>query len=55
MPRLELEFELERETKNTFRYAEVTEGQPPVVGTIYIQKWKIGKNPPANIRVMVEW
>jgi hypothetical protein len=34
-----LKFEVEKDTKNTRRYAEKTEGKPPLVGTIYVQKW----------------
>jgi hypothetical protein len=38
-----LEFKRLRETKNTVRFEEQTEfGKPPVIGTIYIQKWFIG-------------
>lgn len=37
--KLERVFEIEKETKNTIRYQEVAEGQPPVIGTIYVQKW----------------
>ncbi len=29
-------FKLEKETKNTVRYAEEAEGRRPVVGTVYI-------------------
>jgi len=29
-----------RDTKNTVRFEEeVTPGKPPVIGTIYVQKW----------------
>ncbi len=31
-------FKLEKETKNTVRYAEEAEGRRPVVGTVYIDK-----------------
>ncbi|MEI6860285.1 MAG: hypothetical protein V5788_11080 [Shewanella sp.] len=35
-----LKFEYEKETKNSVRYQEVPEqGQAPVVGTLYVQKW----------------
>ena len=35
-------FELERETKNTLRFAEVADaGQPPVIGTLYVAKWAL--------------
>ena len=33
-----LRFTVERETKNTVRYQEDTEGKPPAIGTLYIQK-----------------
>ena len=32
-----LTFELERETKNTYRFQEVAQGTPPVIGTLYVQ------------------
>ena len=35
---LELSFERERETKNTVRYEEQVTDEPPVVGTLYLQK-----------------
>ncbi|MBI2845796.1 MAG: hypothetical protein HYX86_04545 [Chloroflexi bacterium] len=51
-----VEFTFERATKNTFRYQEVVEsGQPPKVGTIYIQKWVTGTKTPAKITVTIEW
>src|SRR5687768_10959315 len=34
-----LTFELERDTKNTYRFQEVAKGAPPLIGTLYIQKW----------------
>lgn len=38
-----VEFEMEKETPNTVRYKEVpAEGQPPVIGTLYLQKWFAG-------------
>jgi len=48
-----LKFELERETKNTYRYKEITEGTPPVVNTIYIQKWAL-KEPATELIVTIE-
>lgn len=51
--KLERVFELEKETKNTIRYAEVAEGQPPVIGTIYVQKWAL-KGTPKKIKVTLE-
>lgn len=35
-----LKFKKLKETKNTVRFEEEPEdGQPPVIGTLYIQKW----------------
>jgi len=46
MATFEATFEIEKETKNTYRYAVKTEGEPPAVTTIYIAKWFLGSNPP---------
>lgn len=46
------EFEHEKTTKNTYRYAET--GAIPNIGTIYIQKFALGAEPPARLRVSVE-
>jgi hypothetical protein len=52
--KLERVFELEKETKNTVRYQEVqAEGQPPVIGTIYVQKWAL-KGLPKKVKVTLE-
>jgi hypothetical protein len=48
-----LTFTLERETKNTIRYQEDADGQPPAVGTIYIQKWLLGKEPPRKLTITI--
>ncbi len=43
---------LEKETKNTNRYTEVTgTGKPPLLNTLYLQKW-VGQ--PSKIKVTVE-
>ena len=48
-------FELEKETKNTVRYSETPdEGVAPVVNTIYIQKYVLGKTAPQKIKVTLE-
>ena len=49
-------FEYEKATKNTFKYAEKPEpGQPPRIGSLYVQKWAFGtENPPQRLRVTVE-
>lgn len=37
---------LEKPTKNTFKYQEVPEdGEAPVAGTLYLQKWFVGSTP----------
>lgn len=51
--KIERVFELEKETKNTIRYAEVAEGQPPAIGTIYIQKWAL-KGTPKKVTLTLE-
>ena len=50
--KIERPFTFEKETKNTLRYTEVAEGQPPVVGTLYIQKWAF-KGRPQRIEVTI--
>ena len=50
---IEAKFRLERETKNTYRYEEETDGMPPAIRTLYIQKWAVGQNPPQRIKVTV--
>jgi hypothetical protein len=38
-----VKFKAEMETKNTVKYNEVpVEGQPPIIGTLYVQKWFAG-------------
>ena len=48
-----LSFTLERETKNTIRYAEDASGKPPAIGTLYVQKWLLGNDPPKNLIVTI--
>jgi len=45
---------LDKETKNTVRYAEEAEGRRPVVGTVYVDKYELPKPFPKRIRVTVE-
>lgn len=43
MPQEKIQFEFEKETKNSVRYKEVPEeGKPPIVGSLYVQKWFAG-------------
>ena len=38
-----VQFEYEKETKNSVRYKEVPdEGTAPIVGSLYVQKWFAG-------------
>jgi len=38
-----VKFVIEKETKNTVKFNEVpAEGQPPIIGTLYVQKWFVG-------------
>ena len=53
MKNIEAKFRFERETKNTYRYEEETEGMPPAIKTLYIQKWAVGRNPPKKIKVTI--
>ena len=35
-----IQLQKEKDTKNTVKFAEVqTQGEPPIVGTLYVQKW----------------
>jgi hypothetical protein len=52
---LELSFERERETKNTVRYEEQVTDAPPVVGTLYLQKYALNRlGNPECLRVTIE-
>ncbi|HEY7772010.1 MAG TPA: hypothetical protein VIC26_02425 [Marinagarivorans sp.] len=43
MKKQKIHFEIEKETKNSIRYKEVPEeGKPPIVGSLYVQKWFAG-------------
>lgn len=52
--KLERVFEFDKETKNTIRYAEVAEEQPPVIGTIYVQKWAVKGTTPKKLKLTLE-
>ena len=53
MEKQTLTFTLERETKNTIRYSEDTDGKPPAIGTLYVQKWLLGKEPPEKLTITI--
>jgi len=46
MEQFNVEFELVKDTKNTYRYAEI--------GSLYVQKHTIGEEPPEHLKVTVE-
>ena len=49
-----LTFVLEKETKNTVRYQEEpAPGTPPVVGSLYVQKWALAPAYPARLTVTI--
>jgi hypothetical protein len=53
MSRKIIQFEIEKETKNSVRYKEVPEeGEAPIVGSLYVQKWFAGNS--KNIQVTIE-
>jgi hypothetical protein len=48
------EFVKEKETKNTVKYEEKPPtGQPPVMGTLYLQKWAAGGAEKVTITVAI--
>jgi len=56
---LKVIFEVEKSTKNTIRFAEVENnlGPAPAVGTLYVQKWAVGKladTIPTKLEVTIE-
>ena len=48
-----LKFKFEKDTKHTHRYVESKGGKPPVLRTLYIQKWAV-KGPPEWLTVTIE-
>lgn len=48
-----VKFELEKQNKNSVRYKEIPEeGMPPVIGSIYVQKWYAGNS--NNIEITIK-
>ena len=53
MAKQTIQFEIEKETKNSVRYKEVPpEGQAPIIGTLYVQKWFAGTS--RSLEVTIE-
>ena len=45
-------FEIEKQNKNSVRYKEVPkDGMPPILGSIYVQKWFAGDSKTLEITV----
>lgn len=53
MQTLALKFTMDKVTKGTYRYKEVSDLSRGVVGTIYILKSAIDGEPPTNIEVEI--
>ncbi len=53
--KIELDFEIEKETKGTVRYKEEDDGERPWIGTVYLLKDKLPKPFPKNIKVTIEF
>ncbi|GAC18935.1 hypothetical protein [Paraglaciecola arctica] len=52
MSEKKVKFELEKQNKNSIRYKEIPEeGMPPVIGSIYVQKWFAGNS--KNIEITI--
>jgi len=52
MSKTVINFELEKQTKNSVRYKEVPEaGKAPVVGSLYVQKWFAGDSKKLEITI----
>jgi hypothetical protein len=40
-----IKFEIEKQNKNSVRYKEIPkDGMPPILGSIYVQKWYAGNS-----------
>ncbi|NQZ25118.1 MAG: hypothetical protein HRT55_02245 [Colwellia sp.] len=45
MSEIKIKFELEKENKNSVRYKEIPkDDMPPILGSIYVQKWYAGNS-----------
>lgn len=49
-----IEFVREKETKNTVKFEEKAKpGEPPVIGTLYVQKWFVGAAETVQVTIRV--
>ena len=52
MSEKKVKFEFEKQNKNSIRYKEIPEeGMPPIIGSIYIQKWFAGNSKSIEITI----
>lgn len=52
MSKASVQFEFEKETKNSVRYKEVPEeGKAPIIGSLYVQKWFAGNSKTLEITI----
>jgi len=52
MTETKIKFELEKENKNSVRYKEIPkDGMPPILGSIYVQKWYAGNSKHLEVTV----
>jgi hypothetical protein len=50
---MKVNFKREKDTKNTVRFQEVEEkGKPPVIGTLYVQKWFAGDRNELTVEIL---
>lgn len=50
-----IQLQKEKETKNTVKFAEVqTQGEPPIIGTLYLQKWFAGDATKLKVAIEAE-
>lgn len=48
-----IQFNREKETKNTVKFAEAPNpGEPPIIGALYAQKWFVGDA--SKVKVTIE-
>ncbi len=55
MAKAVLQFELEKETKNSVRFKEIPEeGKAPILGSLYVQKWFAGSAKSIQVTIELE-
>jgi len=54
MTKREIEMVIEKETKNTYRFKALEQGQPEPIVNVYVYKWFFGTNKPKKIKITIE-